>query len=132
MESLAERLKSRRTQRGLSQKEFSSRLGISQSQYNRYENGADPSTELLAKMAVELQCTSDYLLSLVDKPSEHLEEEGLPPDQQKLLELYRNNRIPREIRRLLGDPSFLIEGNNDHPAIPSGDQSEAASDEIAS
>lgn len=101
MDTLADRLRTRRKDLKLTQEMVAEKLGMKGPQYNRYENGAEPKSGLLRRMAIALDCTTDYLLSIVDEPSEHKEDEGLPEDQRDWLELYRNNpALRREFRRM--------------------------------
>lgn len=117
METLAERLKKQRARRGLSQRDLAGRLNMPQAQYARYEKGSDPRVDILARIARELQCTSDYLIGLVDQPSERLVEEDLPPDQRALLEWYRSNpKAAQNFRKWLAGGPFLDPG--DLPRLP--------------
>lgn len=57
------RIRDMREDRDLTQREIASLLGISQPQYNRYEQGyRDIPTDLLIKLADIFQTTTDYLL----------------------------------------------------------------------
>ena len=58
----AQRLKKARTNKGLSQTELATMVGIHYTQIGRYEKkGAQPSAEILAKLANSLGVSSDYL-----------------------------------------------------------------------
>jgi transcriptional regulator with XRE-family HTH domain len=58
----AQRLKKARTDKGLSQTELGSLAGIHYTQIGRYENkGAQPSADVLSKLANALGVSSDYL-----------------------------------------------------------------------
>jgi transcriptional regulator with XRE-family HTH domain len=58
----AQRLKKARVDKGLSQTELGSLVGIHYTQIGRYENkGAQPSADILAKMANVLGVSSDFL-----------------------------------------------------------------------
>ena len=60
--SFAQRLKKARTEKGLSQTELGNLAGIHYTQIGRYENkGAQPSAEILSKLANALGVTSDFL-----------------------------------------------------------------------
>ena len=60
--SFAQRLKKARTDRGLSQTDLASMVGIHYTQVGRYEKkGAQPSADVLAKLANALGVSSDYL-----------------------------------------------------------------------
>lgn len=60
--SFAQRLKKARIDKGLSQTELGNLAGIHYTQVGRYENkGAQPSAEILSKLANALGVSSDYL-----------------------------------------------------------------------
>jgi transcriptional regulator with XRE-family HTH domain len=60
--SFAQRLKKARVDKGLSQTELGNLAGIHYTQVGRYENkGAQPSAEILSKLANALGVSSDYL-----------------------------------------------------------------------
>lgn len=60
--SFAQRLKKARTDKGLSQTELGNLAGIHYTQIGRYENkGAQPSADVLSKLANVLGVSSDYL-----------------------------------------------------------------------
>ena len=52
-------LKKRRTQKGLTQKQVSGKLGITQSQYSKIETGETDPTKYLSKLAKILKCDPD-------------------------------------------------------------------------
>ena len=60
---ISERLIQKREEAGLKQAELARRIGVGRDSYNRYErSGTQPSLEVLARIAVELNTTTDYLL----------------------------------------------------------------------
>ena len=60
--SFAQRLKKARIEKGLSQTELGSMAGIHYTQIGRYENkGAQPSADILSKLANALGVSSDFL-----------------------------------------------------------------------
>lgn len=62
-----DRLKELRTQAGHSQESLAELLGIGNRQIWRYENGqTEPDGEIIARIAQELNVSSDYLLGLTD------------------------------------------------------------------
>lgn len=62
--SFAQRLKKARTDKGISQTELGEIVGIHYTQIGRYENkGAQPSADILAKIANALEVTSDFLMN---------------------------------------------------------------------
>jgi transcriptional regulator with XRE-family HTH domain len=126
MPLLGERLRLLRERKGWTQPDMADKLSVKYQQYSTWERGkADPSTDVLARMATALSCTSDYLLGLVDEPHLRLEEDKLPPDERNLLRLYRQRRIPRAVRQLLGDPD-LFKDQPEAPQIESGNQGTVA------
>lgn len=82
-----ERLRSVREQMGLSQDELAEGLGLGQAQINRYEqNKNDPSSETLVAMARYLDVTTDYLLGLVDSPSQHMRLTDLTDEEREIFD----------------------------------------------
>lgn len=64
-----ERLKTSRTKKGLTQKEFASMIGISERSYQNYELGTrEPNFEKLIAIAKYLDVSTDYLLGLTENP----------------------------------------------------------------
>ncbi len=67
MENLAEKLKELRIEKGLSQREVSSALGMTRNAFTNYENGyREPSLENLKKICQFFDVSADYLLGLKD------------------------------------------------------------------
>ena len=61
--SFAQRLKKARIEKGISQTELGNLVGIHYTQIGRYEKkGAQPSAEVLSKLANALGVTTDYLM----------------------------------------------------------------------
>lgn len=89
-----DRLKQERERRGLSQQELADRARSSQSQIWKYENGtSDPTGDVLARMARELECSVDYLLGLVDDRQGHVKVKDLSPEESELLAAYRRGDL---------------------------------------
>lgn len=85
-----DRLRAIREKMDISQDDMADRLGFGQSQMNKYENGkADPSAEVVARMARELGVTADWLLDLVDEPTSYYQEPDITVQERKLLSAYR-------------------------------------------
>ncbi len=60
---IGQRIRKKRIDLNINQKELAERVGISPSAINQYEKGDKiPSTETLVKLAQELGITTDYLL----------------------------------------------------------------------
>ncbi len=61
--SFSERLKSARTRKGLSQSQLGQLVNLHYTQIGRYENkGAQPSADVLSKLADALDVTTDFLM----------------------------------------------------------------------
>lgn len=96
-----DRLKLIRENRGLTQDDLNSRLGFGPAQIYRYETGkADPSPEVLVRIARELEVSTDWLLGLVATPTEYLQEQGISADERKLLSAYRSGDLRNAMRIL--------------------------------
>lgn len=62
--SFSERLKNTRTKKGLSQSQLGQLVNLHYTQIGRYENkGAQPSADVLSKLADALDVTTDFLMS---------------------------------------------------------------------
>ena len=65
-----DRLRERRTERGLLQRELADKIGISNRNISSYEkNDREPSYDVLVNLAEALDCSTDYLLGSVDVPN---------------------------------------------------------------
>jgi transcriptional regulator with XRE-family HTH domain len=70
MKIFCERLKEMRVQRGLTQKALAIYLEIGENAYQNYEYGKrEPNYETLVKLCKKLNVSADYLVGLVDKPT---------------------------------------------------------------
>lgn len=107
-----DRLKELREKTGLSQDDLADRLGIGHAQMNRYEQGKnDPGTEILVALARELNTTTDYLLGLVDKPSQQFRLTDLTPDERQVFDALQ------EAARLISARNRKPEGSDALPAV---------------
>ena len=98
-----DRLREIREKRNLTQDDLNIRLGFGGTQVYRYETGkADPSPEVLARIARELEVSADYLLGLVDRPTDYLEESELSPTERKLLSAFRRRDL-RDLMKIAAD-----------------------------
>jgi transcriptional regulator with XRE-family HTH domain len=76
--ALGARLRELREERGLSQRELGSRLGILQSKLSKYESGThQPSLRTLLRMANLFAVSTDYLLTGTGTPAPPLRDERL-------------------------------------------------------
>jgi len=83
-----DRLREIREQRGVSQTELAQRCNIGEKGIWRYENGqGDPSADILARIARELDASADYLLGLTETPQSKLND-SLRSDEKDLLLAY--------------------------------------------
>ena len=89
---LPQRLKELRRSNGYSQKEVSSKLGISPSIVSGYETGErTPSAENLLALAYLYRCSTDYLLGKsADKPEAVISVEGLSSEHVDALKTLVN------------------------------------------
>ena len=71
MEGFGKRLRERRQQRGLTQMALATRTGIIQGDISLLERGKKPAlwAETLARFAVALECSLDYLVGRTDDPN---------------------------------------------------------------
>lgn len=76
--SLGENIKNARQNKGLTQKDFAEKLGISQSQLSKYENGkAVPDGEILRNMSLVLGESINMIMCEFEDPSRKNELEPL-------------------------------------------------------
>ena len=91
--SFAKRIASRRKELGLTQQALAAAAGIHVMQVHRYENeGAQPSLEVLKKLAIALRVSADHLLFEEDERS--------PADELKL-QFEAVSRLDPEERRVI-------------------------------
>ena len=102
------RIRQRRKELRISQEELAAALGTTQSQISRYEKGEnDPTGEVLASLARELETTADWILGLTDEISRAARSfDDLSADEQQLVEIYRSKSLEKrkqvvEVARVL-------------------------------
>ena len=124
-----ERLKQARLRSGFSQVELGKQLGVAYQQIARWETQkVPPSSDTLARLAQILGCTADWLLELVDQPTERLVEQALSEDERRLLMMYRHGQLPELIRRLVTE---LAEGDvKKNPMIDGSGQTDVSPKDI--
>ncbi len=94
-----DRLRAIREQRGLTQQELTERCGLGVNAIWKYENGEnDPTGDVIARIAKELEVTSDFLLGLVDHPEARLQTSNLTPDQRRLLAAFESGDVVALLR----------------------------------
>lgn len=87
-----DRLRRIREKRGLSQRELARLCHIGEMQIYRYENGkGEPSADFLARIARQLDVSTDYLLNLSNNEVGLLREEPLTVEQRRLLLAFNNH-----------------------------------------
>ncbi|MGN1105589.1 MAG: XRE family transcriptional regulator [Huintestinicola sp.] len=95
---------------GTSPTALTEKLGLSKGNTTSWKKGGNPSVEVLLQLSVELNCTTDYLLTGKEKsPSaEQSAKEQLSPDEQELLEYF--SVLSHDTRqKLLGRAELLAE-----------------------
>ena len=76
---IADRIKQRRNQLGISQLTLAYAINTSPTQISRYERGEnDPTGMVLIALTKALNTSADYLLGLVDDPTPRGQSTGLP------------------------------------------------------
>ena len=110
------RLREVRELRQMTQHELAVICGLSDKQIGRYENGeSDATGDYIEKISRALGVTADYLLGLVDKPDQHLTEEGLSPIERKLILAVRQGLIVEALETVTA-----ISKGNDKPIVAPG------------
>ena len=95
--SLSERLKEARTKKGLSQSDLAKKVKLHYTQIGRYENkGAQPSADILSKLADALDVTTDYLMS----GSQDEMAEGIS-DKELMTQFKRIAKLPKEKKAIV-------------------------------
>ena len=126
-----DRLKYLRNRKNINQQELADMLGMTQPQIARWENGStEPQVEAVVRIAKALSCTTDWLLGLSDDAQSHAKLRELNFDEQRLIELYRQQKLPEIISRLVNElaarantQADLVVDSPDKPDIPTQDKS---------
>ncbi len=125
MPLIGDRLKQLRKARRYSQADMGKALGISQQMVAKWEQGdVEVTSDTLTRLARLLDCTTDWLLGLVENPEEHLTLRDLSADEWKLLDLYRRGALPQLIARLAAElagaqsKEGLVVDGDDQPVVP--------------
>lgn len=97
-----DRLKDRRQELGLSQQDLADRTYTSLRMIQRYEMGdANPSADILARIAKELGVSADWLLGLVNAPNSHNSMMELSPTELRLLAAYDRDDLEGMIEAVM-------------------------------
>lgn len=68
----SQRMKARREELGLTQKELAEKVGVPYQRIQDHEYGtSEPKADRLGRMAEALDCSADYLLGLTDYPAKY-------------------------------------------------------------
>ena len=109
----SDRLREQRNKMGYTLEELADRLRIHSRQLSRYEHAeSDPTAEVVARMAKELQVTADYLLGVTNTPTPILLETDLSPDEAKLVTAFRRGQIKEALKILTLEPDI-----DDHTVV---------------
>lgn len=84
-DAFSSRVKALREATGLSRKEFAESIGWYPGTYSACENGSLPGSERIPRLALALQCTTDYLYGLTDDPGVRV-----PPTQEPSAPAWRD------------------------------------------
>lgn len=128
MPLIGERLKALRERKRYTLQDMADRIGVTSQAYSKWEHGTDPSIERLKQICEILTCTADFLLGLTSEPYARVEEDKLPPDERNLLKLYRGRKIPRHVRKMLGDMEVLDDPYTEQLLIESKSQGSTSSE----
>ena len=95
--SMADRIKEKRLQKGLTQEELAEKLGLQKSAVAKYENGRVENIKrsTIAKMSEILECSPTYLMGLEEKPS------LLTADDARLIKKY--HRLSEKKQQAVSD-----------------------------
>lgn len=91
--SMAERIKAKRLELGLTQEELASRLGLQKSAIAKYENGRVKNIKrsTIAKLAEMFQCDPSWLMSLEDSYTEETREKLFAiAEESVIIGMYRD------------------------------------------
>ena len=84
------RIKELREVRKIKQKEMAEILQVPSNTYNQWENGKrQPDHETLVKIAKYFDVTVDYILGIEEDNKKSPSNDGLAPDEQAILSIYR-------------------------------------------
>jgi transcriptional regulator with XRE-family HTH domain len=70
-DAVSDRIKARREELSLTQGDLGYLLDIGQQSISRYENGRVPDPDLLARLAIALNVSTDWLLGLSEDKERH-------------------------------------------------------------
>lgn len=98
-----DRLARIRELRRISQAELAEKVGIGMQQIYRYENGkTEPDGDVVARIAMVLNVSTDYLLGLTNSPYPYIDAE-LTEQEKKALEAWRRGEKYEAIKAIVDD-----------------------------
>lgn len=98
-----DRLKTIREESNLTQDDLAEMLDVGSLQINRYENGKTiPNADVVAKLALALSISSDYLLGLTDDPTPQTLSGGLSTKERAVLAALRRADSLKAIQVIVG------------------------------
>lgn len=101
---IGERIRQTRLTRGLTQEQLAERSSLGTRQIWRYENGqTTPDGDIVAKIAVALQVSSDFLLGLTDEMKFSILESDLSPKEHAIIEAVRRGENYEAIKVIVGN-----------------------------
>jgi transcriptional regulator with XRE-family HTH domain len=104
-----DRLRQLRQSRKYTQEELAERLRLGIRQIHRYENGlSDPAGDIVARIASELEVSTDYLLGLIDDPHHY---QNLSAEERKLLSAFRRRKW-EEVLQILATELGALPGHS--------------------
>lgn len=106
---VGERIKELRTKLGLTQSELAKKVKLHYTQIGRYENkGAQPSADILSKLADVLDVTTDFLMS----GSQDDMAEGIS-DKELMTQFKRIAKLPKERKAIIKEllDAFLLKND---------------------
>ncbi len=96
-----DRLRELRLQRGYTQEALAERLELGIRQIHRYEKHlSDPAGNIVAKIALELNTSSDYLLGLTDNPLPIMQTSDISSEEIRLLHAVRAGQYDQAMQLL--------------------------------
>jgi len=109
-----DRLKQLRLRKGYTQQDLADAVKMTQAQIARWENGnSEPLADAVAQLARVIGCTTDWLLGLAEQPQGYARPPELSIDEQRLIELYRQDKLPEMISRLVSELSARAQPQTD-------------------
>lgn len=96
MEIFRQRLKDKRLSMGLTQEVLGNKVGVSKQSVCKYEKGIiEPTFDTLIKLAVALDCSTDYLLGLEVVSKSHVKIALCEEEAEFLRHIRLNNKLHR-------------------------------------